>query len=137
MISSPSLLDALENESIEIFREAAVAFRKPVMLYSIEKDSSVLLNLARKTFAPDPISFSLMNIETSWKFKEMISFRDETAEEHEFELLVQANHEGIKNGVTPFSMGASEYTRIMKTVVLREGLDKHGFDVAIGGSRRD
>ena len=132
-----SVLSALEDESIEIFRETAAAFRKPVMLYSIGKDSSVLLHLARKAFAPGPIPFPLMHIDTTWKFKEMITFRDETAEELGFELLVQTNHEGIKDGITPFSMGASEYTRVMKTVALREGLDKHGFDAAIGGSRRD
>jgi sulfate adenylyltransferase subunit 2 len=137
VISSPSVLKALENESIEIFRETAAAFRKPVMLYSIGKDSSVLLHLARKAFSPGPIPFPLMHIDTTWKFKEMISFRDETAKEHGFELLVQTNHDGIKEGITPFSRGASEYTRIMKTVALRAGLDKHGFDAAIGGSRRD
>jgi sulfate adenylyltransferase subunit 2 len=134
---SKEVLDALENESIEIFREAAAAFHKPVMLYSIGKDSSVLLHLARKAFAPGPIPFPLMHIDTTWKFREMISFRDETAREIGFELLVQTNLEGVRNGVTPFSMGASEYTRIMKTLALREGLDQHGFDAAIGGSRRD
>ena len=107
------------------------------MLYSICKDSSVLPHLARKAFAPGPIPFPLMHIDTTWKFKEMISFRDKIVQQFGFELLVQANHEGIKDGVTPFSMGASEYTRIMKTVALRGGLDKHGFDAAIGGSRRD
>ncbi len=137
MISSPSVLDALENESIEIFRETAAAFRKPVMLYSIGKDSSVLLHLARKAFAPAPIPFPLMHIDTTWKFQEMISFRDETAQEIGFELLVQTNHEGIKDGITPFSTGASEYTRVMKTLALRAGLDQNGFDAAIGGSRRD
>ena len=120
-----------------IFRETAAAFRKPVMLYSIGKDSSVLLHLARKAFAPGPIPFPLMHIDTTWKFKDMISFRDETAKEVGFELLVQTNHEGIKDGITPFTMGAPEYTRITKTVALREGLDKHGFVAAIGGSRRD
>jgi sulfate adenylyltransferase subunit 2 len=135
--SSTSVLKALENESIEIFRETAAAFRKPVMLYSIGKDSSVLLHLASKAFAPGPIPFPLMHIDTTWKFKEMISFRDETAKEVGFDLLVQTNQHGIADGITPFSVGASEYTRIMKTVALREGLDKHGFDAAIGGSRRD
>jgi sulfate adenylyltransferase subunit 2 len=137
VISSPSVLDALENESIEIFRETAAAFRKPVMLYSIGKDSSVLLHLARKAFAPGPIPFPLMHIDTTWKFKEMISFRDQLAKDVGFELLIQTNLEGVRDGVTPFSMGASEYTRIMKTVALRNGLDEHGFDAAIGGSRRD
>jgi sulfate adenylyltransferase subunit 2 len=132
-----SVLRRLEDESIEIFRETAAAFRKPVMLYSIGKDSSVLLHLARKAFAPAPIPFPLMHIDTTWKFREMISFRDETAIEMGFELLVQTNTRGISEGATPFAMGASEYTRIMKTLALREGLDKHGFDAAIGGSRRD
>jgi sulfate adenylyltransferase subunit 2 len=137
MNHSLAVLKALENESIEIFREAAAAFRKPVMLYSIGKDSSVLLHLARKAFAPGSIPFPLMHIDTTWKFKEMISFRDRLAKEIGFELLVQTNFDGVRDGVTPFSMGASEYTRIMKTVALRSGLDEHGFDAAIGGSRRD
>jgi sulfate adenylyltransferase subunit 2 len=137
MSHSLAVLRALENESIEIFREAAAAFRKPVMLYSIGKDSSVLLHLARKAFAPGSIPFPLMHIDTTWKFKEMISFRDRLAKEIGFELLVQTNFDGVRDGVTPFSMGASEYTRIMKTVALRSGLDEHGFDAAIGGSRRD
>jgi len=135
--SSPSVLEALENESIEILRETAAAFRKPVMLYSIGKDSSVLLHLALKAFAPGPIPFPLMHIDTTWKFREMISFRDETAKEHGFELLVRTNQQGLADGITPFSMGASEYTRIMKTVALREALDEGGFDAAVGGSRRD
>ena len=137
MRSSSEILQELESEAIEIFRETAAAFHKPVMLYSIGKDSSVLLHLARKAFFPGTIPFPLMHIDTTWKFKEMISFRDETAIEVGFELLVQTNHEGIRGGVNPFSTSASEYTRIMKTVALREGLDKYGFDAAIGGSRRD
>jgi sulfate adenylyltransferase subunit 2 len=135
--SSTSVLQALEDESIEIFRETAAAFRKPVMLYSIGKDSSVLLHLARKAFHPAPIPFPLLHIDTTWKFKEMISFRDQTAEEIGFDLLVHTNEEGVKDGITPFNLGASEYTRIMKTVALRQALDMHGFDAAIGGSRRD
>ena len=135
--SSSALLRALEDESVEIFREAAVAFRKPVMLYSIGKDSSVLLHLARKAFYPAPIPFPLLHIDTTWKFKEMISFRDQTADELGFNLLVHTNQEGVKEGVSPFNLGASEYTRIMKTVALRQALDMHGFDAAIGGSRRD
>ena len=137
MISSTSVLQALEDESIEIFRETAAAFRRPVMLYSIGKDSSVLLHLARKAFHPSPIPFQLLHIDTTWKFREMISFRDQTAQEIGFELLVHTNQEGIQDGITPFNLGASEYTRIMKTVALRQALDKHGFDAAIGGSRRD
>jgi sulfate adenylyltransferase subunit 2 len=137
VISSTSVLQALENESIEIFRETAAAFHKPVMLYSIGKDSSVLLHLARKAFHPAAIPFQLLHIDTTWKFKEMISFRDQTAEEIGFDLLVHTNQEGVKDGITPFNLGASEYTRIMKTVALRQALDMHGFDAAIGGSRRD
>jgi sulfate adenylyltransferase subunit 2 len=137
VISSASVLQALEDESIEIFRETAAAFRKPVMLYSIGKDSSVLLHLARKAFHPASIPFQLLHIDTTWKFKEMISFRDQTAEEIGFELLVHTNQDGVRDGITPFNLGASEYTRIMKTVALRQALDLHGFDAAIGGSRRD
>ena len=137
MTSSTSVLRALEDESIEIFRETAAAFRRPVMLYSIGKDSSVLLHLARKAFHPAPIPFQLLHIDTTWKFKEMISFRDETAAELGFDLLVHTNQQGVKEGITPFNLGASEYTRIMKTVALRQALDMHGFDAAIGGSRRD
>jgi sulfate adenylyltransferase subunit 2 len=137
VISSNSVLQALEDESIEIFRETAAAFRKPVMLYSIGKDSSVLLHLARKAFHPAPIPFPLLHIDTTWKFREMISFRDQTAKEIGIELLVHTNQEGVKDGITPFTLGASEYTRIMKTVALRQALDMHEFEAAIGGSRRD
>ena len=137
MTSSTSVLQALEDESIEIFRETAAAFRKPVMLYSIGKDSSVLLHLARKAFHPASIPFQLLHIDTTWKFKEMISFRDQTAREVGFELLVHTNQDGVRDGITPFNLGASEYTRIMKTVALRQALGMHGFDAAIGGSRRD
>lgn len=137
MISPTSVLQALEDESIEIFRETAAAFRKPVVLYSIGKDSSVLLHLARKAFHPAPIPLPLLHIDTTWKFQEMISFRDQTAKEIGFELLVHTNEEGVKEGATPFTLGASEYTRIMKTLALRQALDMHGFDAAIGGSRRD
>ena len=135
--SSPQILKALENESIEILRETAAGFAKPVMLYSIGKDSSVLLHLARKAFYPAPIPFPLLHIDTTWKFKEMISFRDEIAARHGLDLIVHTNQDGVKEGVTPFTRGISEYTRIMKTVGLRQALDKYGFDAAIGGSRRD
>jgi sulfate adenylyltransferase subunit 2 len=135
--SSPEILKALENESIEILRETAASFTKPVMLYSIGKDSSVLLHLARKAFYPAPIPFPLLHIDTTWKFKEMISFRDEVAGKYGLELIVHTNQEGVQEGVTPFTRGISEYTRIMKTVGLRQALDKYGFDGAIGGSRRD
>ena len=137
MQSSPEILKALENESIEILRETAASFAKPVMLYSIGKDSSVLLHLARKAFYPAPIPFPLLHIDTTWKFKEMISFRDEVVSKYGLELIVHTNQEGVEEGVTPFTRGISEYTRIMKTVGLRQALDKYGFDGAIGGSRRD
>ena len=137
MQSSPQILKALENESIEILRETAAAFRKPVLLYSIGKDSAVLLHLAMKAFYPAPIPFPVMHIDTTWKFKEMISFRDEVAGKYGLELIVHTNQEGVQEGVTPFTRGISEYTRIMKTLGLRQALDKYGFDGAIGGSRRD
>jgi sulfate adenylyltransferase subunit 2 len=135
--SSTAILRELEDESIEIFRETAVAFRKPVMLYSIGKDSSVLLHLARKAFYPAPVPFPLLHIDTTWKFREMITFRDAIAKEYGLNLLVHTNQEGVKENINPFNTGASEYTRVMKTVALRQALDMHGFDAAIGGSRRD
>ena len=131
------ILKALESESIEILRETAAAFRKPVMMYSIGKDSSVLLHLAKKAFYPAPIPFPLLHIDTTWKFKEMISFRDEVVAEAGVKLLVHTNQEGVAAGANPFDTGISEYTRIMKTVALRQALDEHAFDAAIGGSRRD
>ena len=137
MRSSTAILRELEDESIEIFRETAVAFRKPVMLYSIGKDSSVLLHLARKAFYPAPVPFPLLHIDTTWKFREMITFRDAIAKEYGLNLLVHTNQEGVKENINPFNTGASEYTRVMKTVALRQALDMHGFDAAIGGSRRD
>lgn len=137
MRSNPEILRALENESIEIFRETAASFKNPVLLYSIGKDSSVLLHLARKAFYPAPIPFPMLHIDTKWKFREMISFRDEMASKYGAKLLVHTNEDGIRDGVNPFTTGTSEYTRIMKTVALRQALDKYGFDAAIGGSRRD
>ncbi len=137
MRSSPEILRALENESIEILRETAAAFKNPVLLYSIGKDSSVLLHLARKAFYPANIPFPMLHIDTKWKFREMISFRDEMASKYSAKLLVHTNEDGIRDGVNPFTTGTSEYTRIMKTVALRQALDKYGFDAAIGGSRRD
>lgn len=131
------ILKELENESIEIFRETASGFRKPVMMYSIGKDSSVLLHLARKAFYPSPIPFPMLHIDTTWKFKEMISFRDRIAAETKTELIVHTNKAGAEANITPFTTNASEYTRVMKTVALREALDLHGFDAGIGGSRRD
>jgi sulfate adenylyltransferase subunit 2 len=131
------ILDALEAEAIEIIRETAAAFDKPVMLYSIGKDSGVMLHLAWKAFAPAPIPFPLLHIDTTWKFRDMISFRDRIAKEYGVELLVHTNREGVEDNVTPFTAGTQEYTRIMKTVALRQALDLHGFDAALGGSRRD
>ncbi|MBI1378203.1 MAG: sulfate adenylyltransferase subunit CysD [Frankiales bacterium] len=130
-------MDALEAEAIWALRETAAAFRKPVMLYSIGKDSGVLLHLARKAFHPGPIPFPVMHVDTTWKFRDMIIFRDRMAKEYDLDLIVATNHEAVAEGVTPFTHGAQEYTRLMKTVTLRAGLDEHGFDAAIGGSRRD
>ena len=137
MVDSQEVLRELENESIEILRETAAAFKNPVMLYSIGKDSSVLLHLARKAFHPGRIPFKILHIDTTWKFREMIEFRDQTAKDFDLDLLVHTNQDGVKEGANPFTLGASEYTRIMKTVALRQALDMNGFDVALGGSRRD
>jgi sulfate adenylyltransferase subunit 2 len=131
------ILKALENESIEILRETAASFRKPVLMYSIGKDSSVLLHLAKKAFYPAPIPFQLLHIDTTWKFKEMISFRDKVVADNSLSLIVNTNKEGVESGVNPFTTGISEYTRLMKTVALRQALDHHQIDAAIGGSRRD
>lgn len=130
-------LDALEDEAIYIFREAAAQFRKPVLLYSIGKDSTVLLHLARKAFHPAPIPFPLLHIDTGWKFKEMIAFRDRVARDLELQLIVQTNSEGAASGITPFTHAPSTYTDVMKTRPLKQALDKHGFDAAFGGARRD
>lgn len=132
-----AVLDELEAEAIHIYRETAAAFRNPVLLYSIGKDSSVLLHLAIKAFAPAPIPFPLMHIDTGWKFREMIEFRDRRAAELGLDLRIAENLQAKADGVTPFTHGTHEYTRLMKTVALREGLDRYGFDAAIGGARRD
>ncbi|WP_028110243.1 sulfate adenylyltransferase subunit CysD [Ferrimonas futtsuensis] len=136
---SPSLthLDRLEAESIHIFREVAAEFEKPVMLYSVGKDSSVLLHLARKAFYPGKIPFPLLHVDTTWKFREMIEFRDRMAREHDFELLVHKNPEGLAMGISPFVHGSALHTDIMKTQGLRQALDHYGFDAAFGGARRD
>jgi sulfate adenylyltransferase subunit 2 len=131
------ILKELESESIEILRETAASYRRPVLMYSIGKDSSVLLHLAKKAFYPAPIPFPLLHIDTTWKFKEMIAFRDQVVAEIGAKLYVQTNQEGVEAGANPFTTGISEYTRIMKTVALRQALDEHEFDAAIGGSRRD
>ena len=131
------VLDALEAEAIWAIREAAGAFERPVLLYSIGKDSTVLLHLAAKAFAPGRIPFPVLHIDTTWKFREMIAFRDRRAAELGLDLRVVTNHEAVAAGVTPFREGADEYTRLMKTVALRTALDEGRFDVALGGARRD
>ena len=137
MNSSRTILQELESEAIYILRETAACFRHPVMMYSIGKDSSVLLHLARKAFFPREIPFPLLHVDTTWKFQEMISFRDRVTKQLNLNLIVHTNLDGVRDGVNPFTLSASEYTRIMKTVALRQVLDSHGFDAAIGGSRRD
>ena len=127
----------LEAESIHIIREVAAEFERPVMLYSIGKDSSVLLHLARKAFYPGRLPFPLMHVDTTWKFRDMIAFRDRKARELDLDLIVHTNEEGVRNGVTPFTYGSRKYTDIMKTHALLEALDRHGFDAAFGGARRD
>ena len=133
----PNHLRRLESESIHIFREVAAECRRPVMLYSIGKDSSVMLHLALKAFSPSPLPFPLMHVDTAWKFREMISFRDSTAERLGLELIVHTNQEGIDADVGPFSHSSSVYTDIMKTQSLRQAIEKYGFDAAFGGARRD
>ncbi|QGZ37004.1 sulfate adenylyltransferase subunit CysD [Stappia indica] len=137
---APGRLDnlrTLEAESIHIIREVAAEFRNPVMLYSIGKDSSVLLHLAMKAFAPSRLPFPLMHVDTTWKFREMIAFRDETAKRIGADLIVHTNQDGLKQGIGPFSHGSSVHTHVMKTEALKQALDKYGFDAAFGGARRD
>ncbi|MFO1515377.1 MAG: sulfate adenylyltransferase subunit CysD [Lysobacterales bacterium] len=136
-MATPSHLDRLEAESIHIFREVAAEFRRPVMMYSIGKDSSVLLHLLLKAFAPARPPIPLLHIDTGWKFREMIAFRDRRAAETGVELLRHTNPEGLREGVNPITHGAAVHTDIMKTQALKQALDKHGFDAAIGGARRD
>jgi len=137
VLVNQQILKALEAESIEIMRETAASYKQPVMMYSIGKDSSVLLHLAKKAFYPAPIPFPLLHIDTTWKFKEMITFRDQAAKKAGAKLIVHTNQEGVTSGINPFNASISEYTRVMKTVALRQALDKYEFDAAIGGSRRD
>ena len=136
-IPSVTHLKQLEAESIQIFREVAAEFENPVMLYSIGKDSSVLLHLARKAFYPAKIPFPLLHVDTDWKFREMIEFRDRIAKEYDFDLLVHKNPEGLAMGVGPFTHGSGKHTDIMKTQGLKQALNKYGFDAAFGGARRD
>ncbi len=130
-------LKQLEAESIHIIREVAAEFQNPVMLYSIGKDSGVMLHLAKKAFAPAPIPFPLLHVDTTWKFQEMYRFRAATTAAYGCRLIVHINQEGVKAGVNPFDSGSQVHTRIMKTEALKAALDLHGFDAAFGGARRD
>ena len=130
-------LERLEAESIHILREVVAEFQRPVMLYSIGKDSSVMLRLAEKAFHPAKLPFPLLHIDTTWKFKEMIRFRDATAERLGLTLLTWTNREGLRENINPFDQGTQKYTHIMKTEALKQALDHHGFDAAFGGARRD
>lgn len=132
-----SHLKRLEAEAIHIFREVAASFEKPVMLYSIGKDSSVLLHLAIKAFYPAKPPFPFLHVDTTWKFQEMIQFRDDTAKRLGIDLIVHINQEGVAQGINPFDHGSNTHTHIMKTASLRQALDKYGFDAAFGGARRD
>ena len=132
-----SLVEELESESIEIIREVVATAAKPVMLYSIGKDSSVMLRLAQKAFFPGPIPFPLMHIDTGWKFREMIAFRNRMATEVGFELITYTNPRGLAEGIGPVSHGSAYHTDVMKTEALRQALDLYGFDAAFGGARRD
>jgi sulfate adenylyltransferase subunit 2 len=130
-------LQELEAESIHIIREVAAQFRKPVMLYSAGKDSSVILHLAMKAFWPSKPPFPALHIDTTWKFKEMIAFRDRRASELGLDLIVHINEEGRRAGIGPFIHGSAMHTQVMETVALTQALEKHGFDAALGGARRD
>lgn len=132
-----SNLRRLEAESIHILREVAAEFRNPVMLYSIGKDSGVMLHLAMKAFYPSKPPFPLLHVDTTWKFRDMIVFRDETAKRLGMDLIVHTNQDGLRQGVGPFTHGSSVHTHIMKTEALKQALDKYGFDAAFGGARRD
>ena len=132
-----SHLKQLEAESIHIIREVAAEFENPVMLYSIGKDSSVMVRLAQKAFYPGPLPFPLLHVDTTWKFRDMIQFRDRFCEENKLKLLVHTNEEGRSSGINPFDHGSQKYTNEMKTVALLQALDKYGFDAAFGGARRD
>ena len=132
-----SHLGRLESESIHIIREVAAEFRNPVMLYSIGKDSAVMLHLAMKAFAPGKLPFPLLHVDTTWKFQEMIRFRDEIAARYGLDLIVHINADGVARGVGPFSHGSKIHTDVMKTDALKQALDAHGFDAAFGGARRD
>ena len=130
-------LQQLEAESIHILREVVAEFGNPVMLYSIGKDSAVMLHLARKAFYPAPPPFPLLHVDTTWKFREMIQFRDQMATESGMDLIVHVNEEGVRQGISPFTHGSALYTDIMKTEALKQVLNEHRFDMVIGGARRD
>jgi sulfate adenylyltransferase subunit 2 len=130
-------LRRLEAESIFIMREVAAEFAKPVMLYSIGKDSGVMLHLARKAFYPGKLPFPLLHVDTTWKFREMIAFRDATAKRLGVDLIVHINEDGVRRGISPVASGSALHTQVMKTEALRQALDKYGFDAAFGGARRD
>lgn len=137
MSNRGSHLRHLEAQSIEIIREVVAEMSRPVMMYSIGKDSSVMLHLARKAFYPAPPPFPLLHIDTTWKFREMIAFRDRTAAEAGMELITYTNAQGLADNVNPFDHGSSYYTQVMKTDALKQALSAHGFDAAFGGARRD
>ena len=132
-----SHLKRLEDESIHIIREVAAEFRNPVMLYSIGKDSSVMLHLAMKAFYPSKPPFPLLHVDTTWKFREMIRFRDDTAKRLGLQLLTHTNQDGLRQNINPFDQGSSYYTHVMKTEALKQALTSYGFDAAFGGARRD
>ncbi len=132
-----SHLEKLESESIHIIREVASEFENPVMLYSIGKDSAVMLHLALKAFSPGKLPFKLLHVDTTWKFKEMIKFRDEIAKKYDLNLLVHINDEGVKNNIGPITHGSKLHTDVMKTQALKQALHKYKFDAAFGGARRD
>jgi sulfate adenylyltransferase subunit 2 len=134
---APSHLDRLEAESIQIFREVAAEFRNPVMLYSIGKDSSVLLHLLRKAFHPAKPPIPLLHVDTTWKFREMYSFRDAVPERYGVDLRIHVNPDGIRDGIGPITHGSAVHTDVMKTQGLKQALDAGGYDAAIGGARRD
>ncbi|MGJ4927595.1 sulfate adenylyltransferase subunit CysD [Bradyrhizobium sp. HKCCYLS2038] len=133
----PLHLRRLESESIEIMRDVVAEFKKPVMLYSIGKDSSVMLHLAIKAFYPAKLPFPLLHVDTTWKFREMIAFRDQTARRLGLDLMVHINKEGLERGINPIDSGSALHTQVMKTDALKQALDLHGFDAAFGGARRD
>ncbi|MGH8393190.1 MAG: sulfate adenylyltransferase subunit CysD, partial [Pseudomonas sp.] len=137
MVDKLTHLKQLEAESIHIIREVAAEFDNPVMLYSIGKDSAVMLHLARKAFFPGKLPFPVMHVDTRWKFQEMYKFRDKMVEELGLELITHVNPDGVAQGINPFTHGSAKHTDIMKTEGLKQALDKYGFDAAFGGARRD